>query len=192
MITCMCDGKKFVAVTNRRLCGGDYLGQIEKIACFKPSALILREKDLSDGEYLALAIKVGQICETHGVDLYIHTRAAVANKIGCENLHLSLAELCKGADRFRGFRNLSVSCHSVEDVLTAQKLGATRAVVGNIFETDCKKGLPGKGLEFLRSVCFAADIPIYAIGGINENNIDSVIAAGASGGCMMSGFMQMK
>lgn len=188
----MCDNKKFVAVTNRKLCGGNYLGQIEKIASFEPEALILREKDLSDGEYLALAAAVKRICDAHGVNLYIHTRAAVANEIGCENLHLSLWELCKDTDRFKNFRNLSVSCHSKEDVRQAEKLGATRAVVGNIFETDCKKGLPGKGLEFLRSVCSAADIPIYAIGGINGSNIDGVIAAGASGGCMMSGFMQMK
>ena len=44
-------------------------------------------------------------------------------------------------------------------------------------------------LDFLRSVCRSVKIPVYTIGGINADNINSVAQAGADGACIMSGFM---
>jgi thiamine-phosphate pyrophosphorylase len=77
----------------------------------------------------------------------------------------------------------------VEEALEAQTLGCTYITAGHVFETDCKKGLPGRGLEFLRKVCAAVDIPVYGIGGIDADNIVQVRAAGASGACLMSSLM---
>ena len=91
----------------------------------------------------------------------------------------------------KDFQNLSVSCHSMEDVKTAVKSGATQIVLGTIFETECKKGLPGKGVDFVREICQSCPIPVYAIGGINEERLAKVMDAGAAGGCMMSGFMRL-
>lgn len=87
------------------------------------------------------------------------------------------------------FRQIGASCHSVEDAVEAQELGCTYITAGHIFATDCKKGVPPRGLEFLRSVCESVDIPVYAIGGVNEKNIDSVRSVGAHGACIMSGLM---
>ena len=87
------------------------------------------------------------------------------------------------------FEVLGASCHSVEDALEAQSLGCTYITAGHVFETDCKKGLPGRGLDFLRNVCAAVDIPVYGIGGIDADNIVLVREAGASGACLMSSLM---
>jgi len=88
----------------------------------------------------------------------------------------------------------SVSCHSLEDVQKAINYGATQIVLGTIFETDCKKGLKGKGLSFVKEITDYCkqngDIPVFAIGGISPDNIASVKAAGAKGGCMMSYVMR--
>ena len=75
-------------------------------------------------------------------------------------------------------------------MLEAQRLGCTCVFAGHIFETDCKRGLKGRGLGFLKEVCRAAEIPVYAIGGISPENYGSVISAGAAGACVMSGFMR--
>ena len=50
----------------------------------------------------------------------------------------------------KDFQEISVSCHSMEDMKTAVENGATQIILGTIFETECKKGLRGKGLEFVR------------------------------------------
>ena len=79
---------------------------------------------------------------------------------------------------------------------------------GHIFATDCKKGLPPRGLDFLKNVCDAVEIPVYAIGGINIASSDDstaynampdisvprlaeVMECGAAGGCIMSGMMRV-
>ena len=76
--------------------------------------------------------------------------------------------------------------------MEAEKLGCTYITAGHVFATDCKKGLPPRGLSFLKEVCYSVTIPVYAIGGIDENNMEAVRQAGAAGGCMMSGFMLEK
>jgi thiamine-phosphate pyrophosphorylase len=80
--------------------------------------------------------------------------------------------------------------HSVEEALEAQKLGATYIIAGNIYETDCKRGLPGKGLEYLKAVCDAVSVPVYAIGGITPERFPEISYTGVAGGCMMSGLMK--
>ena len=62
------------------------------------------------------------------------------------------------------------------------------------FETECKKGVKGQGLSFVKEIsdyCRAnGNIPVFAIGGITPENIELVKAAGARGGCMMSYMMR--
>ena len=84
---------------------------------------------------------------------------------------------------------LCMSCHSLDDVVAAQEGGCSYVTLGHIFATDCKKGLPERGLDFLTDVCRHASVPVYAIGGIDKDNIARVRDAGASGACIMSGFM---
>ena len=69
-------------------------------------------------------------------------------------------------------------------------LGATYVVAGHIFETDCKKGLEPRGLNFIKELSSILTIPIFAIGGINEENSNLVLNSGAYGVCMMSSLMK--
>lgn len=189
------DYSRYIAVTNRHLCAGDYFGQIRRIADLRPGGLILREKDLSAEEYEQLARQVLAICRERQVPCFLHSHVDIARALGCRRIHLSLTALLAltslAPDALADFSHISVSCHSIGDVQAAVSHGATQIVVGNIFETDCKKGLPGKGLDFLREICALSPVPVYAIGGISPENLPSVLASGAAGGCMMSGFMRL-
>ncbi len=180
-----------IAVTDRTLCSGGFEEQIKKVVRLRPRALILRERDLSDEEYEALAERVQEICRLEGVPFYVHARVETARKIKCKNLHLPFPVLRSLGECPRDFESVSVSCHSMEDMREAVSAGADRIILGTIFETQCKKGLRGKGLSFVKEICDACPVPVYAIGGIKESNIGDVMAAGASGGCMMSGFMRI-
>ena len=173
-----------IAITNRKLVKGDYLERLKKIAAEKPYGMILREKDLSDTEYEKFAEEVMRICDEAGVTFFIHSKTQIAKKLHCTNIHLSVNDL---SDTIRNdFHRISVSCHSMEDVKRAEKFGATQIVLGTIFETECKKGLKGRGLGFVEEICAATELPVYAIGGISPDNLQAVKKAGAKGGCMMS------
>lgn len=196
MITSMCNSYEHtIVITNRHLVQGDFLEQLEKVTKLHPHALILREKDLTDDAYESLAKKVFDLCKREDITFFLHTKIEIARKIGCQNIHLSIPVL-KGLSETEkkalteDFCEISISCHSMEDVEIAMAGGATQIILGTIFETECKKGVLGKGVEFVREICQKCPLPVYAIGGMNLQRLPLVIDAGAAGCCMMSGFMQ--
>ena len=187
----MYDYRDMIVITDRILVEGDFLAQLEKVSRLRPQAMILREKDLDDIQYEELAGEVKEICGREGIPLFVNSRTETARRLGIRNLHLPVAVLSQENFRRKDFDRISAACHSLEDVRTAAEHGATQIILGTIFETDCKKGLKGKGLDFLREICAHSPLPVYAIGGITMEKMKKVREAGAAGGCMMSGFMKM-
>ena len=187
MIMCMSD---ILCVTSRNLCKEDFLVRIQRIAACHPAGIILREKDLTEAEYHVLAQQVMKICAEYGTSCILHSFVDAAINLHAEAIHLPLHILREMTEEQKAqFKVIGASCHSVEDALEAQKLGCSYITAGHVFETDCKKGLPGRGLVFLRNVCAAVNIPVYGIGGIDVSNISEVRKAGASGACLMSSLM---
>lgn len=188
MIISMSD---ILCVTNRSLCKEDFLVRIEKIAKTEVAGIILREKDLSEEEYQALAEKVLAICQRQKMQCILHTHTNVARKLAYNAIHLPMPILRTLPEKERdAFQILGASCHSLEEAVEAEKLGCTYITAGHIYETDCKKGLPGRGIGFLKKICETVSVPVYAIGGIGAENIQEIKNAGAAGGCIMSGWMQ--
>ena len=182
-----------ICITNRKLCSNNFSDQIEMIASAHPKAIVLREKDLSEKEYEQLARQVMQICQKHGTQCILHSFSNVAIALGAEAVHMPLPLLQKMTPQEKShFQIIGASCHSLEEAKEAQDLGCTYITAGHIFLTDCKKGLPGRGLPFLEEICKTVRIPVYAIGGISSQNMESVKKTGAAGACIMSGFMRCK
>ena len=182
-----------LAVSNRTLSKRPFLEQIEEICKHHPKSLILREKDLSEAEYTALAKDVLAICQRHNVSCILHTYFRAAKELGCNAIHLPLPLLRAHKEELSSFSYVGTSIHAPAEAEEAEKLGATYITAGHIYATDCKKGLPPRGLVFLEEVCRRVSIPVYAIGGIkiNEKQLQEVMDCGAKGGCIMSGMMQL-
>jgi thiamine-phosphate pyrophosphorylase len=180
---------KLICITNRKLCKEPFLDRMKLVASLRPRAVILREKDLDVSEYESLAVEVKSICDTNNVPFIYHSHPELALQNGA-GLHVPLNELknIPESDRAK-LKILGASCHSVEDAITAQSLGCTYIIAGHIYETDCKKGIPGRGISFLKEVNEHVHLPVYAIGGITPSKLPEILECGASGGCMMSGFM---
>lgn len=184
-----------IAVTNRRLCPVPLPVQAEKICRFRPRALILREKDLSEPEYLALAKEILPVCRAFKVPCILHNYPEAAKKLSCKAIHLPfpLFKNLQAENRLSDFSLVGTSVHSVQEAREAEILGASYLSAGHIYATDCKKDLPPRGLPFLRQVCMAVSIPVYGIGGIrlDQAQLDELTACGAAGGCVMSGMMKL-
>ncbi len=188
---------KVICITNRHLCHGDFFKKIEQLASNGADKIILREKDLSEDEYRELAKAVMKICRAYSTPCILHSFPDVALKLGVGGLHLPLHILRNLSDEKRTkliteLPLLGASCHSADEAREAEALGCNYIIAGHIFETECKHGLQGRGLEFLKEVSEVVQIPIYAIGGITPENIGKVVDAGAKGACVMSGLMQAK
>ena len=193
---------KLNIITNRKLCENENLErQIEKIFSaykrkiiledFEIVALTLREKDLDKNEYLNLVKKI------YRIDLILHQNndLNLDKKYKIGGIHLSFdnfKSLNKNIkeELIRKYKKIGVSIHSVDEAKEVENLGATYVVAGHIFKTDCKKGLEPRGLNFIKELSFILTIPIFAIGGINEENSSLVLNSGAFGVCMMSSLMK--
>lgn len=190
MIICMSD---LICVTSRTLCSENFLNRIEKIAAQRPNGILLREKDLSPLEYARLAKKVLAICRKHHTLCILHSFIEIAEREKSPAIHLPLPVLRTMTKRQkRSFSVIGASCHSLEEAKEAEALGCTCIIAGHIFTTDCKKGLPGRGLSFLSKICEGSSVPVYAIGGIHADNFSAIRRAGAKGACVMSGIMQCR
>ena len=175
---------KIICVTNRKICPIPLEEQLGLLAKKGITRVILREKDLPEEEYAALAKRVLGVPE---IELFIHNFPNVARELSVKKIHLPLAKLTR--EICAEFEVVGASVHSVEEALQAEKLGAAYVTAGHIFATDCKKGVPPRGLEFLENVCKSVQIPVYAIGGITRSNMHLALEAGAAGVCVMSGLM---
>ena len=199
---------KLNIITNRKLCANENLEkQIEKIFSayqrkiilenFEIVSLTLREKDLNKNEYLKLVEKIYPICQKYRIDLILHQNydLVLEGKYNIEGIHLSyntFKSLNKNIRKelIKKYKNIGVSIHSIDEAKEVENLGATYVVAGHIFETDCKKGLKPRGLKFVEDLSSTLTIPIFAIGGINQENSHLVINNGAFGVCMMSSLMK--
>ena len=199
---------KLNIITNRKLCENENLEkQIKKIFSayekkiilknFEIVTLTLREKDLDKNKYLNLVKKIYPICKKYGIDLILHQNydLNLDEKYNIEGIHLSY-EIFKSLNKnireklIKKYKRIGVSIHSLEEAKDVENLGATYVVAGHIFETDCKKGLEPRGLNFIKELSSILTIPIFAIGGINEENSNLVLNSGAFGVCMMSSLMK--
>ncbi|PIM79252.1 thiamine phosphate synthase [Fusobacterium pseudoperiodonticum] len=199
---------KLNIISNRKLCENENLEkQIEKISSayekkmilenFEIVALTLREKDLDKNEYLKLIEEIYPICQKYKINLILHQNydLNLDEKYKIDGIHLnynifkSLNENIK-AELIKKYKRIGVSIHSLEEAKDVESLGASYVIAGHIFETDCKKGLEPRGLKFVEDLSSALSIPIFAIGGIDEKNSQSVIDRGAFSVCMMSSMMK--
>ena len=199
---------KLNIISNRKLCANENLEkQIEKIFSayqrkiilenFEIVALTLREKDLYKNEYLKLVEKIYPICQKYKIDLILHQNydLNLDEKYNIGGIHLSY-EIFKSLNKnireelIKKYKKIGVSVHSINEAKEVENLGATYIVAGHIFKTDCKKDLEPRGLKFIQELSLILTIPIFAIGGINQENSHLVINNGAFGVCMMSSLMK--
>ena len=199
---------KLNIISNRKLCENQNLEkQIQKVFSayekkiflenFEIVALTLREKDLDKNEYLNLVEKIYPICKRYGIDLILHQNydLNLDEKYNIEGLHLSydnFKSLNKNIreELIKKYKRIGVSIHSLDEAKEIESLGATYVVAGHIFETDCKKDLKPRGIIFIKQLSSTLIIPIFAIGGINQENSNLVIDSGAFSVCMMSSMMK--
>lgn len=163
----------------------------------KVSEIYLREKTLDNEAYISLSEKVIKLIKNNvnilktdksrdeynandlnQVKLTVNYRDGLAYNLSVVTVHYSFNDFIK-CDYFPVSITKSVSVHSIEEALIAEKNGADRLMTGHIFATKCKNTAP-RGLEFLSDIVKAVRIPVVAIGGITADNLSSAFGAGAS------------
>jgi len=152
-------------------------------------AIQLRDKEMEDRDFVALARMIGAECERAGALLLINDRVDVAAAAECDGVHLGVCDL--GVADARGILGpeaiIGYSPEGIKDARAGVKAGADYLGIGPVYETPSKDdaGEP-IGLEGLSVYCREVAVPVVAIGGITAENAGRALAAGAVGVAVMS------
>jgi thiamine-phosphate pyrophosphorylase len=141
----------------------------------------LREKDMSDREWLKRARQVRRWTRDAGILFVVNDRADVARLADADGVHLGQDDLSmRDARRIVGPETLiGVSTHIIEQVRQAVLDGASYLGVGPTFPSQTKAFPELAGLDFVRAAAAETTLPTFVIGGVNADTIGAAVAAGA-------------
>lgn len=143
--------------------------------------LQLREKTMPASRIFELGKKIKQLCLQYGTTFIINDRIDLALLLEADGVHLGQDDLdVKSAREILGDNAIvGISTHAPEQAMKAVEDGADYIGVGPVFATPTKQGRIPVGLEYVKWTSKNIDIPAFAIGGINEDNFQQVLDAGA-------------
>lgn len=168
----------------------EFLSRLEAALSAGIDYLQLREKDRTDREVFALGKKVKSLCERYHTPLLLDDRLDVAMALGV-GVHLGQEDLpLSEARRLLGSRSLlGATAKSVKAALQAQADGADYIGCGAIYPTATHVKTKITSVETFAAIKKACRIPVFAIGGLNETNLDILRDSGADGICVVRAIM---
>ncbi len=156
----------------------------------------LRAKGTAPDEVRRLAEMILPVTERAGVGLVINDHPRIALEIGAPLCHLGLEDFFGSgftrAEQVTGCPKrmmLGLSTHAPEQAQRASKAGPDYIAIGPVFATPTKPGRPAATLNYVRWAAINARLPWFAIGGITLENVDTVLAAGATRICVVSAIL---
>lgn len=192
-----CDKKNLLlyAVTDRSWLGTESLySQVKKAIDGGVTFVQLREKELAQEAFYKEALEIQALCREKNIPFVINDNVALAKGIDADGVHVGQEDMEAGDVRslLGPDKIIGVSAHSVEEALLAEKRGADYLGVGAAFSTNSKKDVSCISHETIRDICQAVQIPVIAIGGINETNVEELKGSGICGVAVISAIFAKK
>ncbi len=177
------------AVTDERWLDGRTLAMCaEEALAAGVTMMQLREKDRSTAEIVDLARELLPICHRYGVPLIIDDDIEAARLSSADGVHVGQHdEACEKARRILGDDAIiGVSASTLEQAKAAEAAGADYLGVGAMFTTPTKTDADAVTPEELKAICESVEIPVVAIGGLNEITLSVLKGTGVAGAAVVS------
>ncbi len=171
--------------------------EVARQLCAGGSDLIqLRAKNAPLDEVRRLAAAVLPVCERAGVAFVLNDHPKLALQLGAPICHLGqedffdaglthVSQLSTPNSQLR----FGLSTHAPEQAQRALRAAPDYLAMGPVFPTGTKPGRPAVTLDYIRWAAANVTLPWFAIGGINLDTLDSVLAAGARRICVVSAIL---
>ena len=177
-------------ITDQRISLGRSHLEIAKAALVGGATVIqFRDKEMQDAEAIEVCRKIHQLTQQEGVPFIVNDRVEVAKIVGAEGVHLGQEDMpCCLVRKILGREKIiGVSAKTIEQAQKAVEEGADYLGVGPIYPTTTKPGADkALGVGRLKEIRGSVNIPLVAIGGIKEDNLEEVLKAGADGVAVIS------
>lgn len=147
----------------------------------------VRDKGWPAAQRLWFAEAVKQLAHSHGALVVINDDAEIARRVGADGLHLSAAALAVCAAR-PDFAWVGASCHTAEEIARAGELGLDYALLGPVLPTPTHPENPGLGWEEFARRIAGNPLPVFALGGLRPEMMETAQAHGGHGIALMRGW----
>ena len=186
---------KIYLVTDEKAClEKDFYSCIEEAIKGGVGIVQLREKNISTKDFYEKALKVKEICKNYGALFIINDRLDIAQAVGADGVHLGQSDMPIEEARkiLKDKFLIGATARNIEEAKRAELLGADYIGSGAIFGTSTKDNAKKLEMEELKKIVASVKIPVFAIGGININNVSSLKNIGLQGICAVSGILSEK
>lgn len=184
------------AITDERLIPeAGFAATVEQALAGGATILQYRDKSSDAAKRLNQASGLRALCDRYSALLIINDDIALAKSVGADGVHLGEHDV--SVDQARAVLEdnalVGVSCYNELDrAIAAQAAGADYVAFGAVFPSPTKPHARAASCELIRKAVQKLDIPVCAIGGIDETNAASVVAAGADMTALISGLFAAK
>jgi len=166
-----------------------HLEVAEAVLAGGATVIQFRDKEMEDSEAIEVCRKIYELTKKKGIPFIVNDRVEVAKIVKADGVHLGQED--QSLDFARKILNqnqiIGISVETVEQAIKAEKEGADYLGVGPIYPTATKLDAGRElGVARLKEIKEAVNIPVIAIGGINENNLEEVLKVGADGVAIIS------
>ena len=186
---------KIYLVTDEKAClEKDFYSCIEEAIKGGVGIVQLREKNISTKDFYEKALKVKEICKNYGALFIINDRLDIAQAVGADGVHLGQSDMPIEEARkiLKDKFLIGATARNIEEAKRAELLGADYIGSGAIFGTSTKDNAKKLEMEELKKIVASVKIPVFAIGGININNVGILKNIGLQGICSVSGILSEK
>jgi len=186
---------KIYLVTDEKAClGKDFYACIEEAIKGGVKIVQLREKNISTKDFYEKALKVKEICKNYGALFIINDRLDIAQAVGADGVHLGQSDMPIEEARkiLKDKFLIGATARNIEEAKKVELSGADYIGSGAIFGTSTKDNAKKLEMEELKKIVASVKIPVFAIGGININNVGSLKNIGLQGICAVSGILSEK
>ena len=156
--------------------------------------LVTDEKACLEKDFYEKALKVKEICKNYGALFIINDRLDIAQAVGADGVHLGQSDMPIEEARkiLKDKFLIGATARNMEESKRAELLGADYIGSGAIFGTSTKDNAKKLEMGELKKIVASVKIPVFAIGGININNISLLKNIGLQGICSVSGILSEK
>lgn len=174
------EAARLYLVSPARIAAGDLADAVPELAGAGVDLIQLREKDMEAGDLIRVGEPIRDACRAAGIPFLVNDRPDVALALEADGVHLGRNDLSAVvARRILGARIVGLSTHATDEIEDAIDERPDYIAVGPVYETPTKPGRAGVGVDLVTYAARHATVPWFAIGGIHEETLPDVMAAGA-------------
>ncbi|MFH0933660.1 MAG: Nudix family hydrolase [Pseudomonadota bacterium] len=144
----------------------------------------LREKDMPQEELRSLAQRTVALSHAHGAKVLLNGDVVLAREVGADGVQLTSSQLA-GLKKRPAVDWCAASCHDAEELRRAEALGCDFALLSPVMPTQSHPGAPHLGWDAFKAIAAGSSIPIYALGGMKQQDMQTAWQHGAHGIAML-------